>query len=117
MKIISSKKDLAIALNDNENKIVVSNFKIVNSLKLLNNINITHAQRNRCKYTLENNIDDSAFLGFIGFAPIISEIGNVSFLNSMGIISSVGLHQILIILSHYTIKYDDKNNNIILTKI
>ncbi|MEG1132313.1 MAG: hypothetical protein RSD77_08335, partial [Romboutsia sp.] len=59
--------------------------------------------------------DDSAFMGVIGFAPMVSGMGNISFMQAMGVISSAGLHETLIIFADYNINF--KNDAIILTKI
>ena len=111
----STRADLEVALKNKESKIIVSDKKIVKTLQPLHNVVIKTSDRNRCKYTLEKSYDGSAFLGSFGFAPVVSEIGKVSFFSAMGIISSIGLHQILIIFSEYNIKF--KNNEILLSRI
>ena len=54
-------------------------------------------------------------MGSLGFAPMIAGMANISFLQGMGVISSVGLHESLVIFANYNIKF--KNDTIILTKI
>lgn len=115
MSIVDSRDNLSLALKSKQNKIVINDKKIVKNLKLLNNIDIKTSDRNRCKYTIKNKIADSAFLGSIGFAPMISGIANISFLQGIGIISSIGLNEILIIFSYYSIYYEKET--IILNKI
>lgn len=112
---VKTKAELEAALKNNEPNIFIFDEKIVKSFKPLDNVNISSAFRNRCKYTLEKSYDGSAFLGSFGFAPMISEVGDISFFSAMSMISSVGLHQILIIFSHYNIKF--KDNGILLSKI
>ena len=68
------------ALKNKESKIIVSDKKIVKTLQPIYNVVIETSNRNRCKYTLEKSYDGSAFLGSFGFAPLVSEIGKVSFL-------------------------------------
>jgi len=111
----SIRAELEFGLKNKENKIIVTDKKIVKTLQPLHNVVIGTSNRNRCKYTLEKSYDGSAFLGSFGFAPLVSEIGNVSFFSAMGIISSVGLHQILIIFDEYNIKFE--NNEILLNRI
>jgi len=111
----STRAELEVALKNKENKVIVTDKKIVKTLQPLHNVVIGTSNRNRCKYTLEKSYDGSAFLGSFGFAPLVSEIGNVSFFSAMGIISSVGLHQILIIFDEYNIKFE--NNEILLNRI
>lgn len=112
---VKTKTELEVALKNKEASILISDEKIIKSFRPLDNVEITSAFRNRCKYTLEKSYDGSAFLGSFGFAPMITEVGDISFFNAMSIISSVGLHQILIIFSYYNIKF--KDNGILLSKI
>ncbi|MEG2788579.1 MAG: hypothetical protein RR942_12265 [Romboutsia sp.] len=103
------------ALKTREKKIVVTDKRIVKGLKILDKVVIKESDRNRCKYTLRSKSDDSAFMGVIGFAPMVSGMGNISFMQAMGVISSAGLHETLIIFADYNINF--KNDAIILTKI
>lgn len=112
---VNNKNELSVAIKDKETIITIVNNKIVKSMLPLNNLTLDKKDINRCKYTLEKSYDSTAFLGFIGFAPLICEICDVSFLEAMGIISSVGLHEILVILTYY--KIDFENNKIILSHI
>lgn len=111
----NDKNELIIAIKNREKHIVISNNKMISSLKPLDGLILDIKDINRCKYTLEKDYDGSAFLGFLGFAPMISEFGNISFFQAMGIISSVGLHEILVIFIEYRISF--KNNKIVLAKI
>lgn len=115
MYMVNSKVELEIALKNKEKYIVINDERINKTLKPLNNIVISDSNRNRCKYTLKNSLDSAAFLSSIGFAPMISELVDVNFLSAMGIISIIGLHEILAIVSEYNIKY--KDNKVILYKI
>lgn len=115
MYSVKTKAELEFALKNKESNIFISEGKIVKSFKHLDNVNISSTFRNRCKYTLEKSYDSSAFLGSFGFAPMITEVSNISFFNSISMISSVGLHQILIIFSCYNIKV--KDSGILLSKI
>lgn len=111
----NNKSELETALKNKERHIIINDEKIIKTLKPLNNIVISDSNKNRCKYTLEKSLDGAAFLSSIGFAPMVSELADVNFLSAMGIISSVGLHEILTIFSEYSIKY--KVGEIILSRI
>ncbi|MDV8116352.1 hypothetical protein R3379_45335 [Bacillus sp. BAU-SS-2023] len=115
MHIADTKVELDLALKNRENKITITDKRIVKGLRVLDNVNIKDSDRNRCKYSLRNKSADSAFMGSIGFAPMISGMANISFLQGMGVISSVGLHEALVIFADYNINF--KNDTIILTKI
>jgi transcriptional regulatory protein LevR len=111
----NSKSELETALKNKKSHIIINDERIIKTLKLLDNIVISVSNRNRCKHTLKKSLDGAAFLSSIGFAPMISELAGVNFLSAMGIISSVGLHEILTIFSEYSIKY--KVGEIILSRI
>lgn len=115
MHTADTKVELDLALKNRENKITVTDKRIVKGLKVLDNVNIKYSDRNRCKYSLRNKSADSAFMGSIGFAPMIAGMANISFLQGMGVISSIGLHETLVIFADYNINF--KNDTIILTKI
>ncbi len=104
----NTKEELTLSLKNNDETIIINDDKIINKLKLLANINIKQSDKNRCNYTLNNQIDSIAFLGVFGFTPMISDICNISIVNSIGLISTIGLSEILTILSKYNIKYKDK---------
>lgn len=112
---VNNKSELETALKNKKSHVIINDERIIKTLKPLNNIVISDSNRNRCKYTLEKSLDGGAFLSSIGFAPMISELANVNFLSAMGIISSVGLHEILTIFSEYSIKY--KCSEIIISRI
>ncbi|MGL5314763.1 MAG: hypothetical protein ACRC92_16040 [Peptostreptococcaceae bacterium] len=112
---VINKNELELALKNKENDIVILNEKIIDTLKPLCNVSIPIEDRNRCKFTLEKSYDGSAFMGVFGFAPIVADIGKVSFFKGVSIISAVGLHQILVIIAEYNIKL--ANNELILNKI
>ncbi|WP_373599761.1 hypothetical protein [Paraclostridium bifermentans] len=114
MNKVASRSELYTALKNRDLKIIITDKRIIKGLKVLDNVVIKDSDRNRCKYALRNKSADSAFLGFVGFAPMISDMGNISFFQAMGVISTTGLHETLIIFSDYNIKY--KNDEIILTK-
>ncbi|KKY00940.1 MULTISPECIES: hypothetical protein [Paraclostridium] len=115
MHTVDTKSQLDLALKNRENKITITDKRIVKGLKVLDNVNIKDSDRNRCKYSLRNKSADSAFMGSIGFAPMIAGMANISFLQGMGVISSVGLHETLVIFADYNIKF--KNDTIVLNKI
>lgn len=115
MYTADTKVQLDLALKNREDKITITDKRIIKGLKVLDNVNIKDSDRNRCKYSLRNKSADSAFLGSIGFAPMFAGMANISFFQGMGIISSVGLHEALVIFADYNIKF--KNDTIILTKI
>jgi hypothetical protein len=115
MNKIDSKAKLDEALKNREQKIIISDKRIVKALKVLDKVIIKDSDRNRCKSTLRSKSYDSAFMGFLGFAPMVSGIANISFLQAMGVISSTGLHETLVIFADYNINF--KNDEIILTKI
>ncbi|MEN2257573.1 hypothetical protein AAIB48_07290 [Paraclostridium benzoelyticum] len=115
MHTVDTKSQLDLALKNRENKITITEKRIVKGLKVLDNVNIKDSDRNRCKYSLRNKSADSAFMGSIGFAPMIAGMANISFLQGMGVISSVGLHETLVIFADYNIKF--KNDTIVLNKI
>lgn len=115
MHTVDTKSQLDLALKNRENKITITDKRIIKGLKVLDNVNIKDSDRNRCKYSLRNKSADSAFMGSIGFAPMIAGMANISFLQGMGVISSVGLHETLVIFADYNIKF--KNDTIVLNKI
>lgn len=115
MDKVNNKAMLSKALDNQEKTIIIDDKKIIKGLKVLDNVVIKNSDRNRCKYSLKSKSYDSAFLGFIVFAPMISDMGNITFMEAMGVISSVGLHETLVIFADYNIKL--KNDEIILTKI
>ncbi len=110
---VDNKESLISSLKNNDDKIIIINERIINKLKLLDDININKSDLNRCKYILNKQIDSVAFLGSFGFAPMISDICNISFVNALSLISTVGLSEILTILTKYKVKY--KNEKIILS--
>ncbi len=115
MNKVDNKAMLNKALRNTEKTIIITDKRIVKSLKVLDNIVIKASDRNRCKSILKSKSYNSAFMGFLGFAPMVSGMGNISFLQAMGVISSTGLHETLVIFADYNIKF--KNDEIILTRI
>jgi hypothetical protein len=115
MYTADTKVQLDLALKNRENKITITDKRITKGLKVLDNVNIKDSDRNRCKYSLRNKSTDSAFMSTIGFAPMFAGMANISFFQGAGVISSVGLHEALVIFADYNIKF--KNDTIILTKI
>ncbi|WP_250675454.1 hypothetical protein LZ906_009920 [Paraclostridium ghonii] len=115
MYTADTKAKLDFALKNRENKITITDKRIVKGLKVLHNANIKDSDRNRCKYSLRSKSADSAFMGSVGFAPMLAGIANISFFEGMGVISSVGLHQALVILADYNVAF--KNDTIILTNL
>ncbi|CEP83118.1 hypothetical protein [Paraclostridium sordellii] len=111
---VDSKALLESSLKNRDKKIIITEKRIVKGLKVLDKVSIKDSDRNRCKYSLRSKSADAAFLGFIGFAPMVSDMGNISFMQAMGVISSVGLNETLVIFADYNIIY--KDDEIILTK-